>query len=150
MYTVKDISETRRKFWTVFGQYMKPIASATGESVNWLNYKTGISHIHFRLDVNAKKASIAIQLTNPDQAIRSIYYNRLLSLQAMLEDILKEKWTWQSDSQQQDGAVISRISKSLEGVNIMNEADWPVIISFLKPRIIGLDEFWGIAKEIIY
>jgi hypothetical protein len=32
----------------------------------------------------------------------------------------------------------------------MNEADWPVIISFLKPRIIGLDEFWGIAKEIIY
>jgi hypothetical protein len=34
-------------------------------------------------------------------------------------------------------------------VNIFHEADWPAIISFLKPRIMALDEFWEIAKNVI-
>jgi hypothetical protein len=28
----------------------------------------------------------------------------------------------------------------------MNEEYWPEIISFLKPRIIGLDDFWDRVK----
>jgi hypothetical protein len=28
----------------------------------------------------------------------------------------------------------------------MEEGDWPAIISFLKPRIIALDEFWENVK----
>jgi len=40
----------RKNFWTMFGQYMRPVLNANDEELNWLNYKTGARHIYFRLD----------------------------------------------------------------------------------------------------
>jgi hypothetical protein len=45
------------------------------------------------------------------------------------------------------GIVTSRAGTSIQQVNIFNRADWPAIISFLKPRMIALDAFWIMAKD---
>jgi hypothetical protein len=34
----------------------------------------------------------------------------------------------------------------MEGVSIFNKEDWPKLISFFKPRIVALDEFWNMVK----
>ena len=44
------------------------------------------------------------------------------------------------------GQPISKIEYVLEGVNVLDSNDWPSIISFLKPRIIALDDFWDQVK----
>jgi hypothetical protein len=44
------------------------------------------------------------------------------------------------------GKIVSRISKNIDGVSIFNKDDWPAMISFFKPHIIALDEFWSDAK----
>lgn len=54
MYTREQISQLRQEFWTTFGQYMSPVLSAEGGKINWLNYKTGIKHLHFKMDADKK------------------------------------------------------------------------------------------------
>jgi hypothetical protein len=38
---------------------MKPVPSASGQPVNWINYKTGIRNIHFKMDADNTSAVIA-------------------------------------------------------------------------------------------
>ena len=146
MYTRSEASAIRKKFWTSFGQYMRPIISASGESVNWVNYKTGIRHIYFRMDADNRRAAIAIELRQPDAELRKEYYNQLLQFRSMLEENTGEGWNWQPDAIDEDSAVLSRIGTVLENVNVMKESDWPAIITFFKPRIIALDAFWDLIK----
>jgi len=47
----------------------------------------------------------------------------------------------------EDAKLVSRIGTTLRGVNIFDTADWPAIISFLKPRMQALDNFWSLVKE---
>lgn len=147
MYTRSEASAIRKKFWTSFGQYMRPIIGASGEPINWLNYKTGIRHIYFRMDADNGRAAITIELRQPDTDLRKQYYNQLLQFKSLLEENTGEEWTWQPDAIDEDGAVLSRIGTVLENVNVMKESDWPAIIAFLKPRIIALDAFWDMIKD---
>lgn len=126
---------------------MRPVKGAEGDTVNWLNYKTGIKHIYFRMDAGQQNASIAIELKHTDTALQQHYFEQLSQLRTILEQITGETWEWQLHTTDEDGNRISRISTSLTAVNIFKEADWPSIISFLKPRIMALDEFWMMVKE---
>jgi hypothetical protein len=148
MYSKQEASFLRRKFWTTFGQYMKPVTGADGSTINWLNYKTGIGDIYFRMDADTKRASVGIEVRHTDGALRREQYEKLLQLKTVLEETTGEIWNWSPVHADEDGRLISRISVSLEGVNIFNENDWPSIISFLKPRITALDEFWLFAKDL--
>ncbi len=99
------------------------------------------------MDVQATNASIAIELKSPDSIARKNYYTQLQQIKNILQEITAEEWDWKPEQQDEDGRMISRISKTLPGVNIFNEADWPSIISFLKLRIIALDKFWEMVKD---
>lgn len=149
MYSRQEASQIRQTFWTRFGQYMRPLPGASGEPVNWLNYKTGIRHLYFRMDVSNTNAAIAIELKHPDPAEQDFYFGKLEQVRNLLEETVGEKWQWLPHQTDDDGAVVSRIMTTLPGVNIFNEADWPAIISFLKPRIVALDAFWEMAKDVV-
>jgi hypothetical protein len=149
MYSRQQASQIRKTFWTRFGQYMRPLPGASGETINWLNYKTGIRHIYFRMDVTNEEAAVSIELKHPDLTNQDFYFEKFQQARNILEDIVGEKWQWLPHQNDEDGATVSRITTKLPGVNIFNEADWPAIISFLKPRIMALDEFWEIVKDIM-
>lgn len=146
MYTRQEVSLIKKKFWTSFGQYMRPIKAADGEGINWINYKTDVRNIYFRMDADTDHASIAIELTHADTLIRQQNYEQLRQFKKILENLTGEEWNWQLN-QEQDNNIICRVSKTLSEVNILNESDWPAIISFLKPRIIALDKFWMMVKD---
>lgn len=137
MYTKQEISKQKQAFWTAFGRYMKPVLSADGEVINWINYKTGNKHVSFKMDVDRAQASIAIVVQHPDADAQRILLDRFLKLKDIFyETIEDEDWTWAAGT----------IEKTLTGVNIFKNEDWPAIISFLKPRIIGLDAFWSLVR----
>lgn len=146
MYSKQEASQLRQEFWTAFGQYLLPLLSSEGEKVNWINYKTGEKGIHFRMEADNKKASIAIELSHKDEDIRHLYFEQFLQLKAILSQALEEEWIWARETTDAYGKPVSRIYKELTGVNIFNKQDWPAIISFLKPRIIALDDFWNTVK----
>lgn len=146
MYTKQEASQLRSRFWTTFGQYMRPVTGAEGVPVNWLNYKTGIKQLFFRMDADQKRATIAVEIRQqfPDERYR--LYEKWENIRNLFESELGEEWTWQRDLTDEDGSIISRISKSIP-LNIFNEQDWPALISFLKPRIIALDAIWTMVKD---
>jgi hypothetical protein len=146
MYPKQVTSRMRQEFWTVFGQYMQPVLSADGERVNWINYKTGEKGIAFRMDADTRQASISIELSHKDPGLRQLYFEQFRELEKLLHLELGEIWDWEPQYGGGDGRVVSRIYKTLDGVNLFQKEDWPTLISFFKPRIIALDGFWSAAR----
>ena len=146
MYTSQESSRLKQSFWTTFGQYMAPLPSAEGIKVNWVNYKTGIPNISFKMDADNNTATISILLSHTDEGIQQLYFEQFLQLRRILEDTLQEEWIWQMPALNEYGRPVSRIYKQLKGVNIHKKEDWPELISFFKQRLVLLDEFWSNAK----
>ena len=146
MYSKDEASQIRQAFWTTFGQYIAPQLSAEGLKVNWINYKTGIKHLYFKMEAGKRTASIAIEMAHPDAGIRELFFEQFTELRIMLRSTLGEEWEWQPEYTDDNGKTTSRIYKQLDKTSIFNKNDWPALISFFKPRIILLDEFWSDAK----
>jgi len=136
----------RHEFWTTFGQYMAPVPSAEGTKINWVNYKTGEKYIHFKMDAGNKDATIYIEIAHPDAGIQQLYFEQFLQMKIMLYNVLGEEWHWDLHQPNEYGKIISTIGRKLEHTSVMNKDHWPLLISFFKPRIIALDEFWSSAR----
>lgn len=148
MYSKEEASKLRQQFWITFGKYMKPIPSAEGLEINWVNYKTGVKHIFFRMNAEQKSAVISIDITHPDQENRVLYFEQFKAFKLLFNEALNEEWIWEAETINDFGAPLTRISTTLNGVSIFNQTDWQALISFLKPRIIALDQFWTDVKPI--
>ncbi|RYY71244.1 MAG: DUF4268 domain-containing protein [Chitinophagaceae bacterium] len=148
MYTREQASKVKQAFWTTFGRYMAPVLSSEGGKVNWINYKTGIPHLYFRMNATKDMADISIEIMHREPAFAQEIYGQFLQLKPMLEEHTAEQWIWQSVVENEHGQLLSRIYKQEAPVNIFKETDWPRIITFLKPRMISLDAFWNEYKMV--
>jgi hypothetical protein len=146
VYSKAEIAQLRQAFWTAFGQYMAPVPSAEGWPTNWINYKTGLKHVYFRMHADNRQARIGIELTHSDAGIRELFFEQFLELKTLLHETLGEPWRWELHATDANGLPLSRISAELQPVNLFNRDDWPALISFFKPRLIALDEFWSGAQ----
>ena len=146
MYSKAEVTQLRQAFWTAFGQYMAPVPSAGGETTNWINYKTGVKNVYFRMQADNRRASIGIELTHPDAGIRELFFEQFREVKFLLHEALGEEWTWEPDAADAHGLPLSRIYTALSPANLFSKDDWPALISFFKPRLIALDAFWSDAQ----
>lgn len=146
MYSKTEAAQLRQAFWTAFGQYMQPVPSAEGLPTSWVNYKTGLKHVYFRLHADTRHATVSIDITHPDAGLRELFFAQFEELRARLEETTGAAWTWAPDATDEYGKPISRIYQELAPVNLFSRDDWPRLISFFKPRIVALDEFWSTAQ----
>lgn len=147
MYSKQEAGRLKQAFWTAFGRYMAPVPAADGTAINWINYHTGIKHVFFRMDAGKERTTIGIEITHPEPLKRHELFALFQLNQRMLHKAVGEEWVWQKDVDDMHQQV-SRIGKTETGINIFRQEDWPAIISFLKPRIIGLDLFWQEVKPL--
>ncbi|SEF44315.1 DUF4268 domain-containing protein [Algoriphagus boritolerans] len=146
MYSRSEASRIRAEFWITFGQYMKPVPNAQGRRINWPNYRTGVKHIYFRMKAESNFASIGVEIAHKDEELQELYFMQFKELGNLLKNTLGEEWDWKLHAVNEVGQTVSKIEKVRSGVNVMEESDWSEIISFLKPRIVALDEFWDNVK----
>ena len=146
MYSRDQASQIKQAFWTAFGQYIAPQPSADGLRINWINYKAGVKHLYFKMQADKKSAFIAIEITHPDPGIQELVFEQFKELKAVLTASIAEEWDWELHHVDENGKTISRIIKTLPNVSVFNQTDWPALISFFKPRIIALDDFWSIGQ----
>ena len=125
---------------------MRPIRSAEGLEINWVNYHTGIKNVHFRMDTGKNLAVIFISVEHRDAALRELFFEQFQELKTLLHATLQEEWDWQLHFPAGDSKVVSRIYRELPNVSVFNKDQWPELISFFKPRIIALDSFWENAR----
>lgn len=148
LYSKEQAATLKQAFWTAFGQYMALQPTADGGKVNWINYKTGIKHLYFRMNADQRSAKISIEIAHPDVGIQALVFEQFEAYRNILNDQLGEEWDWSLHVQDDYGKTISIIGKSLHDVNIFKQEDWPALITFFKPRIMALDEFWSNAKYV--
>ncbi len=98
------------------------------------------------MQADNKSAFIAIEITHSDPGIQELIFEQFREFKRLLEDQLGEEWDWDLHIQDEYGKIVTRISKTLSDVSIFKKEDWPSLISFFKPRIIALDEFWSDAQ----
>ncbi len=140
MFSKQEASFIRKKFWETTGQYLAPMPSASLEKVNWINYKTGVRHISFRMHADENMALLSIEISHPDPKKRELCFNQFLSL----KNKLSGEWRWEGSLDQSPG----RIFIELNDVNIYKQETWPQIISFFKDGILRLDAFWVAYRDI--
>ena len=148
MYTRQEASRLRQEFWTAFGHYVAPLPSAEGLKINWINYKTGLPNVSFKMDAGTADAQIAIVLSHTDSDIRQLYFEQFMHIKHLLHDELGEEWQWEVSSKDEYDRPVSRIYKQLHNVNVFQKEDYPALISFFKQRIMALDSFWDTAKYV--
>ena len=146
MYTNTEVSTIKQNFWTSFGLYMSPVPSATLQKVNWVNYKTGIKGIVFKMDADKNIAIVSIEVFLKDTMLQHQYFEIFNNFKLQFEHIAGKDWCFNCDHFVENKGNVSNISVTLKNVNIFRKEDWPTIISFLKKQLISLDAFWAAYK----
>ncbi|MCG7858729.1 DUF4268 domain-containing protein [Flavihumibacter sediminis] len=149
MFTREEASLLKTKFFTVLGQYMQPIPAMDGGQVNWMNYRTGVKNVFFRIDAGRSYCETGMLIALPDTRERHIFFDKCQAMADFLPPVEGPEWIWLRDQADENKKMVSRIYSRLNGVSLFNQADWPTIISFIKPRLIALDAFWFEAKEVV-
>lgn len=141
MYSKEESAKIRSAFWTTFGKYMHPVPSASGQAVNWINYKTGVKKIRFQLEVENNQAGVSVVLMESNPELIEKMFD---VLKMMKEDMNKNQSTeWLVDQKYWKGdKCYKRIFIYHQNVNMYNKQQWPEIISFLKTSMIQLDNAW--------
>ncbi|MGZ3881875.1 MAG: DUF4268 domain-containing protein, partial [Flavisolibacter sp.] len=89
---------------------------------------------------------IAIELSHKDKEVQQLYFEQFLQFKNLFDATINETWNWQLHGHDEHGKIVSRIYTEKAGVSIFQKTDWPELISFFKPRIIALDEYWSSVK----
>ena len=121
MYSKEEASKLRQQFWIAFGKYMKPIPSADGLPINWVNYKTGVKNVFFKMNADQRKTIISIEITNQDEETRAIYFEQFKALKLLFSDAVNEEWVWEKSILNEYGIPFAQISISLTGISIFNQ-----------------------------
>ncbi len=147
MFTKDEKKQFNSEFWSSFGLYMKKYNQRLGR-VRWVNYRSNVKNIFFRLSMTPKEAIFSIEIQHPDDEIRELFYEQFLQLKTVLESSIGNDLVWEEIAFNQYESPVSKISVQLSGVSIYNKDDWQKTYQFYEKRMIGLHEFWEEFKEI--
>ena len=101
-------------------------------------------HVLSTLD-NSRKYTLAVADAMPESGYNTRPSEEVWDFRELLHHIAYGIQWWEDNYIH--GKTVSRIGMQLKNVNVFREEDWPVIISFLKPRMIALDFFLEPGKR---
>ena len=147
MFTKEEKKNYNTEFWNSFGIYMKKYNKQFGR-VSWVNYRSNIKDLYFRLSINEKSASFAIELQHKDDGIRELFYEQFLELKGVLESHVGADLIWKEVTFNEFNQPISKIYVPFENVSLYRKEDWQKAFQFFEKRIVGLHKFWIEFNEI--
>ena len=147
MYSKDEKKKYTADFWNSFGLYMKKYNADFGR-IKWVNYRTNVKDIYFRLSITNKQASIAIELQHKDDGIRELMFDQFKELKVILEDNVNGELIWNGVTFNRFNQPISSISEELTNVSKYNRDDWQATFQFFEKRIVGFHTFWVEFQEI--
>ena len=150
MYSKTAIAAQKKSFFIAFGRYMSPVPSVFGEPVSWLNYRTGVKHIYFRIELAADACTVGLYISGAEPEKRQALFDKLQQFTSLLPVSTSTRWHWQPQAVDENGQPIARVAITIGPVHFMQTGDWPAIIAFLKEHLLQLDHFWFEVKEFFH
>jgi Domain of unknown function (DUF4268) len=143
----EEIKELRQEFWGRLEGQMDKLRNPQGTKVAWLNYRTGIRDLYFRMEADSEGARICIDLQFKDKGVREIYFQQFEAFKVLLDEKLKGL-QWNSDWEHWNGKQIARLFLEKVDCQLENKQDWDKMHLFLKLNFVKLDEFWNEFGEV--
>lgn len=143
MFSDAEASALRQKFWTRFGQYMSPVTSAEGEKINWINYRTGVKNIKWKMETLNREASISVIISGNE-----VLKDRFLQIFDQVKYIRENNMILEKDFMEHNSNNLYRLAKKLPGISVLDESKWPDLIIFFKENSIAFDKFWTEHKFV--
>ena len=113
----------------------------------WMNYRTGLKDVYFRLETDGRVARVAIDIQHEDLEIRALFYEQFTELKRMLEESMEETLVWDEAYPLHNGLTVSRIYFEEQGHNFYLKENWPAIFQFFERYSVRFDAFWDDFRE---
>ena len=147
MWSKEEAKKRRIKFFTNFGIYMKKSIPKYGEKIRWVNYRTGVSSIKFKIEAKKGYSRVCIDINNKDEGVREVFFEQFEELKTILHSTMDEL-NWVKKHRIDSGLYISRIYTELKGPSINQESEWGQIYRFLEKNMCALHEFWELSQDV--
>lgn len=148
MYGKEENKQLRQDFWTGFGKRMQVHQSARGPKQRWVNYRTGVKAIFFRMEADRNLLRLSIDLQHKDKGIRQLFFEQWEELKTMLHSNSGHTWAWEANWALNSGTEISRIYVFEDKWSIYRKEDWEMMWNWLQELILTLDELWADAIDL--
>lgn len=148
MFTKEQVQAIRTAFWTSLGRKMRKRLTADGRSIKWLNYKTGVKDLYFRMEADKKTARFCIDLQHSDSGIRALFYEQFEQFKSMLEGEVGQAFIWEEKYYLFGNKEISRIYIEKQGLNMFLEENWDELHEFFMPIFFKVDSFWCDVNDV--
>lgn len=146
MFSRDEAKAINERFYTLFGTYMRRHEPQAEGARQWLNYRTGVKGIFFRVEATSKEAIASIDLQQGDDGVRQIFFDQFLEFQKALESNTGPM-IWEQEYTLSSGRTISRIYQKQAGVSLYREDDWHQIFPFFEKYLLAFDSFWADFRE---
>ncbi|RFC53753.1 DUF4268 domain-containing protein [Brumimicrobium aurantiacum] len=149
MFSKEEEKAIKTAFWTRFKEQAGVNKGVNGKRINWVNYPTRIKQLYVRLHADTKIARFSIDVQTKDADVRAIIWEQLTELKKVMEEEMSTPGTWEESAENMAGQEISRISWTLEDVNMFVKEDQQKIFNFFIPLLRSFDRFYSTYDEIL-
>ena len=147
MWSKEEAKERKIEFFTNFGVYMKKYVPEFGEKIRWVNYRTGIKSIRFKIESHKKHSLVCIDIIHKDEGIRELFFEQFQEFKKLLSANM-DTLNWVKKYRIDSGIYITRIYTELNGPSINQKSEWGDIYRFFEKNLVALHEFWELSKEV--
>ena len=139
MFSKQEAQQLKKEFWTAFGKSFPR---------KWILYDTKIKDFSFKFYADNKKAEVSIDIEMKDELFRNAYYEKIWSLESILEDEIGE-FSKDEFYVLENGKVVSRIWVEKNGVSIFNKQTWPDIFEFFVEKMDAFERLFYEYEDFI-
>lgn len=133
MYSREEVQKLKREFWISFAEKYPR---------KWILYDTKIKDFSFKFFVDNKKAQVLIDIEHRSQELRTVYFEKIVSLKSILEENYLKDLVFEENYTLENGKTISRIWIEKLDVSVNNRKYWDEIFDFYFDKMNALEMFF--------
>ena len=140
MYSKEEAQAIKKEFWTAFGKSFPR---------KWLLYHTKIKDFSFKFYADHKRAEVSIDMEMKDELFRNAYFEKIWSLENILQDELKTELLKDEFYVLENGKIISRFWVEKKGISIYNKSSWQEIFEFFVENMAAFERVFYEYEDFI-
>ncbi|MBD3584088.1 DUF4268 domain-containing protein [Flavobacterium selenitireducens] len=139
MYSKEEAQRIKHEFWIAFAEKYPR---------KWVLYDTKIKDFSLKFHVDNKKAEVMFSMENRDTEKRYAYFDKLLSLQAILLDEYEPEAIFEKDVYLEN-KTLSKVWVEKSGISVNNRATWDEIFDFFNDKMDVFERFFFEFEDFI-
>ncbi len=133
MYSKEQAKQVKKDFWVAF---------ADAYPRKWLLYNTKIKDVSLKFYIDNKKAEVIFEISNKDEKLQKIYFQKIESLQTILKEDHLPDVILEENFYNEYGQKFGKIWVEIDNVSCNKKETWPVIFDFFNEKMSAFEYFF--------